>query len=810
MKLGEKLRATVRFIGIFMLMALLALLAMPISVHADNHELRFHANPAGSGNISPITGMIHVSSETGAEISFSVAPENGYSFYKWVGKWPDFELTSYSQSSVMACSGMTDVNAYMVSNSDAGIVVKSEDENIGTVVGTRPWSWAVDGQYFTISATPKDPIKYEFDYWELDGTRVNLGATAEVKMPGIVGYNRDNCTVSRASKNEYIAHFKLKSSEHGFRAVTDSAGGIITGQPYLPYSSWKNSDVTVIAEAAEGYEFDCWLDPDGNQVTDVNGKITVTCPASPDESKDVVYTAKFKRKTVTGIAAKAYDITNSKDGGGVVSPAYVEWTGGESGNHNQSITFTASPNAGMEFDSWDTSKLPGGVAPSGTITSNTITLIMPDTKPAADLELIAKFKSDTKYEVYTEVALEDNNRITPGHGGTVSPAMVDPDPSKELEVTLVAEPHDGYAFDRWQFLDVDESKFAPSDKNEPKLTIKVPKKTDMDALGHDVHIRAVFKPALDDGIWGLALDGGEVSPRYTKWTEQTRDTSFNISATPAPGYEFDHWRYDNQHTGMKVENYSTNSTISVRMPEEQITEDIIYTAVFKKINGKTKNKEIHVEGKETSITKESFLNKWRTWIDPALKYVRSTIQNMARTHTAEDASVYEGNKNRGYDSGKAASDLKAEIDLNNQFKHTQSFDHPVIMDASGFSVSEVSGLNTVFVEGTGSITDLETESYVDDKFGELYIGEIVLSGDIYFENEKGERITTELSANSSDATVVMTGIDTASAARWMLVYKDSGENEFIITPITDATSLIRFTLPDQAGGKITLVSVNYR
>lgn len=988
MKLGEKLRATVRFIGIFMLMALLALLAMPISVHADVHKLYFYVHPGGAGNISPITGWVNVSSETGAQTSFSVAPENGYSFYQWIGKWPgDPDRKSYAQSAVMACSGLTEAHAYMVKNSDTGIAVSSADESEGTVVGTRPWSWAVDGQYFTISATPKDPTKYEFDYWELEGKKLNFGATAEVKMPTITGYNCNTCTVGEKSKDEYKAYFKLKStSEHGFRAVTGNEGGSITAGAFVPYATWESSGTaTAVATPAEDYEVDCWLDPEGKELAGSSKQKQIDIPRpSPgyDNTKDLVYTVKFKKITVTGIDAETKEVDSAGtvvgDGGGAVSPAYVAWS---SSNRDQSITLTATPDNGMKFYTWD---MPKGVKYSGSITNPSISIVMPHDQPADDLIVTAKFKPDNKYYVYTETALHNGGLITPGHGGTVNPAMVTPQTGGS-SVSLTAEPYMGYEFEKWVDLDSDGKVTLPSDTTQSKITItvldensfnkdvhiraifkpvkdigiwalspnggsvntryipwnetnrgnsftlsatpdagyvfdcwkdsdghtytsqsisvvmpskkmdtdivyiavfrkksviyteaavddgahvaegrggtvspdkiepdagnsievtltatadsgyefdhwedvdsggaitfltdvsqptvriSVPKQTEM--LDRDVHIRAVFENELDDGIWTLAQDGGTASPRYVKWTDQTKGTSITLTATPNAGYEFDHWIYDNEITGMRVENYSVAPSLSVKMPTEKMTDDIIYTAVFKKINGKTKNKEIHVEGKETSITKENFLNKWRTWIAPALKYVRSTIQSMAHDRTAADVSIYEGEKSYNNTGSAVASSLKNNIDANNQFKHTQSFDHPVIMDASGFSVSEVSGLNTVFVEGTGSITDPETESYVDDKFGELYIGEIVLSGDIYFENEKGERITAELSANSSDATVVMSGIDTASAARWMLVYKDSGENEFIITPITDATSLIRFTLPDQAGGKITLVSVNYR
>ena len=55
----------------------------------------------------------------------------------------------------------------------------------------------------------------------------------------------------------------------------------------------------------------------------------------------------------------------------------------------------------------------------------------------------------------------------------------------------------------------------------------------------------------------------------------------------------------------------------------------------------------------------------------------------------------------------------------------------------------------------------------------------------------------------------MSGINTDDTDMWMLLYTDSASNEFTITPVTDSASVIRFTLPDNSGGRITLISVKY-
>lgn len=983
---NRRLKSIFNQLGLTFVVVLLVTLATPAKVYADNHELTFYAHPKYSANISPITGMVHVSSDTGAETSFSAAPYEGFTFYRWVGKWPgQDDRWSNSQSTVMACSGLTEAHAYMVANSDAGIVVSSADEKMGTVIGTRPWSWSASGQYFTISATPKDPTKYEFDHWEKNGKAVGLGASAEVPMPSLV-YDFDNEKAKPESKVVYKAVFKEKGSKHGFRAVTGNEGGSITSGAFVTYQAWSSSGgtATAVATPADDYDVDCWLDPDGKTVpgSSKQKQISIPYPASYDENKDLVYTVKFKRITVTGIETETKKVDSEGkvigDGGGAVSPAYVAWS---TNNRDQSITLTATPDKGMEFATWD---MPKGVKYSGSITNPSISIVMPHDQPADDLIVTAKFKEDANFEVYTEVALDDKGVITPGLGGTVNPAMVtpkedttqlviltaepymgyefekwvnldsgdivkftgdetnskvtidvpkassftkdvhiravfkpvtdvgiwalsspggaasprytqwtegnkgasillsatpeegyifdcwscsdghtytsqsvsvkmpstkmdkdivyiavfrkksiiytkvalddgghitegtggtvtppqiEPNPGNTSEVTLKAIPASGYEFDHWEDMDSGGAITFISDAGQPEVTISVPKQSEM--LDQDIHIRAVFKHALDDGIWTLAQNGGTASPRYVKWSEQTKGTSITITATPNAGYEFDHWIYHNRITGMKVDSYSTAPSLSVKMPEEKMMDDIVYTAVFKKTNSKTKNKEIHVIGKKTGITDESFLNKWRTWIDPALKYVRSTIQSMAGARTAKDVAVYEGNKPSGYASSQAAANLKADIKGDDKLKHSQSLDNPIIANAGGFSVTEISGLHAVFTEGDGGKSESEAKVAVTDKYGSLYKSEVVIAGDIFFENEKGERVTSDLTAKDNDVTVVMSGINTDDTDIWMLLYTDSVSNEFTITPVTDSASVIRFTLPDNSGGKITLISVKY-
>ncbi len=883
-----------KYIFVIALLALFVIIkTVPVSA---TRELHFHVHPSGAGHINPIDTRIHIGSDTGAVYTFSAAPASGYAFYRWRGVWDDGGIIwSYSPTTTMACSHLDDAHAQFVRNSQTGIVAKSADESLGNVTGTRPWQWAYDGQSFTISAMPSDTTMYEFDYWDKNGTKVNLGATAEVQMPAISNYDESTGNVGSSSQVVYTAHFKTKGSNHGFKAVVGTdGGGTITSGSFIPYSTWQSAgSASATAKPAEGFDFDCWLASDGSVYSkDLTLNVPYPFPSDDAKSQDIIYTAKFKQHSSVGIMSEAIDESTGNVGGGSVNPAYVEWTTSNANqsinisanpdigyefdmwvvpeelkvtgslsnqsiavvmpqnrpsdvlkiqakfkkhsatgikveaidestgsigggivnptyvewtinNANQSINFTASPDTGYEFDTW---VIPDGLSVTGSVHNTSIAVVMPQDKPVTDYVIKAYFTEDKTYALYTEVAEQQGGTVTEGKGGTVSPSMVAPDEKNVTEVTLTAEPSDGYEFVEWVDLDSEGKVTFVTDTKEEKVTIKISKKLDMTK---DVHVRALFKKRDTIGIWTEAEEGGQASPRFVEWNNQSKNTSVTLTATPDKGYEFDHWEYDDGN-GTYDSNYATSASISIKVPGTKPAEDVYYIAVFKSINGKKKNKEIHVKGKETKITKENFLNKWRTWIAPALKYVRSTIENIAHTRVAEDAAVLESNKTPGIDAGSVAAGLKANIDKDNNLKHSQSYDNPVIREASGFSISEVSGLKAVFIEGEGGKSEPEIDTIVNDKYGDLYSGEIVISGDIYFENAKGVRIKEEPSKTDNDATVIMSGIDTSNTDMWLLVYSNSNNDDFNITPVTDADSIIRFTLPDKSGGYITLVSIKYK
>ncbi len=164
----------------------------------------------------------------------------------------------------------------------------------------------------------------------------------------------------------------------------------------------KGAEVTLIATPAAGYIFDHWSgDSTGN-----SDRVTVMM----DRDKSVI--AHFVRKTTLTL-----NIYVTPDRSGSVSPDGGEFVRGTE------VKLTAVPAEGYVFDHWT-----GDVA--GTSKEATITM-----------------DGDKRVVAYFQKKFELNISIDPKQGGTVSPAGGIYE--EGVEVTITANPAEGYDFDNW-------------------------------------------------------------------------------------------------------------------------------------------------------------------------------------------------------------------------------------------------------------------------------------------------------------------------------------------------------------------------
>ena len=162
---------------------------------------------------------------------------------------------------------------------------------------------------------------------------------------------------------DYIAYFNIEQFEI-LASANPEDYGTVTGGGYYPYGS----TCTLTADALEGYHFDGWTK---------DGAVVAT-------SRVYAFTVEEAGSYVANFSVATYEITTSAspEEGGTV-------TGSGTYTHGETVTLTATPNPGYEFDHWG----PGYEFQYFTIESledgNTITLTIGSAVTQAQMQNIS-------------------------------------------------------------------------------------------------------------------------------------------------------------------------------------------------------------------------------------------------------------------------------------------------------------------------------------------------------------------------------------------------------------------------------------
>jgi uncharacterized repeat protein (TIGR02543 family) len=243
--------------------------------------------------------------------------------------------------------------------------------------------------------------------------------------------------------------------------------------------------VAVLAMPDSGYSFSHW---DGG-ASGATRNITITM----DSDKDI--TAHFETEVSPPVDTYTLTIAVSPSGAGSVSPSSGDYEAGAE------VRLMASAASGYTFDHW--SGAASGAKPGITITMD------------SDKSVTANFRTIT-------YALTTN--VSPSGGGSVSPSGGEY--YSGVQVTLIASPASGYAFDHWG---------GGASGNTSKITV---------TMDSDKDITAYFRTGVSPpGTYTLTTyvspsGAGSVSPQGGQYASGVQVT---LTATPASGYTFDHW-----------------------------------------------------------------------------------------------------------------------------------------------------------------------------------------------------------------------------------------------------------------------------
>ncbi len=354
------------------------------------YTLTLQASPVGGGTVSNNSGTGPY--PAGTAVSVTASPSSGYAFKNWTVNSTEVS-TSASYTYTMPASD-TVITANFVPTYT--LTLQASPVGGGTVSnnsGTGPYP---AGTAVSVTASPSSG--YAFKNWTVNSTEVSTAANYTYIMP--------------ASNAVLVANFAptytltLQASPSGSGSVS-GAGTYEAG-----------TEVSITAEAAEGYAFENWT-LDNGTVVSTSADDTYSMPAA-----NTTLIANFKEDEVEP-EEYALTLQANPDGGGTVSGDGTYEAGTE-------VSITAEATEGYTFEKWtleDGTEVSAGA-------SYTYTM------PAANTTLIANFKeAEVEPEEYA-LTLQAN----PSEGGTVSGAG---EYEEGTSVSVTAEAAEGYTFSSW-------------------------------------------------------------------------------------------------------------------------------------------------------------------------------------------------------------------------------------------------------------------------------------------------------------------------------------------------------------------------
>ncbi len=248
-----------------------------------------------------------------------------------------------------------------------------------------------------------------------EGDDVTVTATPDegwyfVEWTGSRESTAQQITIVMDSDKQITAHFQENGTTETYDLTVNTSGeGTMEIDPDQNEYE-EDTEVTLTAMPAEGWHFEEWT----GDLESTEEQITILM----DSDKQI--TAHFQENGTTG----PYDLTVNTDGEGTVNidPDQNEYDEGTE------VTLTAMPAEGWHFDEWTGDR---------ESTEEQITIVM-----ASDMEIIANFQENGTTETYELTVNTDGE-------GTVE---IDPEQNEYdegTEVTLTAEPADGWYLEEW-------------------------------------------------------------------------------------------------------------------------------------------------------------------------------------------------------------------------------------------------------------------------------------------------------------------------------------------------------------------------
>jgi uncharacterized repeat protein (TIGR02543 family) len=458
----------------------------------------------------------------GSTVTLTATPDSGYTFSGWTVN--SGGVTISNNSFTMPAGNVTVTANYTAIDYTVTIINGSNGAN-GTHSASAPGGDFNAGETVTLSATPS--TGYVFSSWIAQHPPVT--ETSGIRFSSSLD---PNATFTMLSSNVVISvnytaidYTVTVNGSNGTQSASASGGDFNVGET-----------VTLSATPNAGYTFSSW--------TVNNGGVTISNNSFTMPAGNVTVTANYT----------AIDYTVTVNGANGAQSASAP--GGDF-NVGETVTLSATPNAGYTFSGWTVNN--GGV----TISNNSFTM------PAGNVTVTANYTA-IDYTVTVNGTNGEPMATVPGGNFNVGET-----------VSIQGHEDSGYYFVSWT---VNSGGVTLADPTSNYTTFTMP--------ANNVEITASYAP-LD---YGVTLYSSFTENNWTADGTQTASApggNFNIgetvtiSATPNAGFEFSSWTVD--FGGITLSS-TTNASTTFTMPANNVAitanyERIGYLLTLDGVNG---------------------------------------------------------------------------------------------------------------------------------------------------------------------------------------------------------------------------------
>ncbi len=351
---------------------------------ANNYSLTVSSEDENKGSVNVVGGQTAFNTQ----VTIIATPVAGFAFVGWF----DGQTSVSTDTTYTFNMPAKDYNLVAKFSADYfALNVSSENTNKGTVSGDS--GNIVYGVSVTVVAQPKTGYSFEGWYDESDEKIVGANASYTFGMPA------SNCTlVAKFIPNNYV--LSVSSDDMDMGTVSGDSGEITFGE-----------NVTVVATANTGYEFEGWYDANDEKILGATASYSFDMPAS-----GCTLVAKFTVKSF------ALNVLSQNVEQGTVSNVSGDK------EFNSRIIVTATAKSGYQFEGWYVSNVKIQNAQA------TYEFFM----PASAYTIVAKFEK-ASFNLSVSSEHTDKGTVSGDSGNTLF----------QTSVTVNATNKEGYTFEGW-------------------------------------------------------------------------------------------------------------------------------------------------------------------------------------------------------------------------------------------------------------------------------------------------------------------------------------------------------------------------